>query len=172
MVARKSDYGRLCWIRQKLYKRRQYIREWHHARAPISLNVALTHARADNAQATFSAKPQYKPYCFDQPTSHFDPKHNATFCHRYWIDASSYKPGGPIFLLDGGETSGADRYVQAGLPGQASRDMELTPGSHFFRRASLRSCRMRQTACQSSSNTGTTASLYPSRLSRPMTSAS
>ena len=80
----------------------------------------LTSRTTESAQTTFSAsvpeivsKPTYKAYCFDQPTSHFDSQHNATFCQRYWIDASSYKAGGPIFVLDGGETSGADRYVHA-----------------------------------------------------------
>ena len=27
------------------------------------------------------------------------------------MDASSYQEGGPVFVLDGGETSGADRWV-------------------------------------------------------------
>lgn len=34
---------------------------------------------------------------------------NATFELRYWFDASYYRPGGPVYCLDGGETSGADR---------------------------------------------------------------
>ena len=35
--------------------------------------------------------------------------HNATFELRYWFDTSYYRPGGPVFCLDGGETSGEDR---------------------------------------------------------------
>ncbi|KAK1922604.1 serine carboxypeptidase S28-domain-containing protein [Papiliotrema laurentii] len=72
----------------------------------------------EQAQLTFTARPsKYKPYCFDQPLSHFDPAHNSTFCQRYWIDGSAYKPGGPIFLLDGGETSGANRipFLETGI---------------------------------------------------------
>ncbi|WVQ81073.1 hypothetical protein IAT38_003195 [Cryptococcus sp. DSM 104549] len=53
----------------------------------------------------------FEPHCFDQPISHFDSSVNGTFCHRYWIDASSYEPGGPVYLLDGGETSGEDRLA-------------------------------------------------------------
>jgi len=69
-----------------------------------------THSN-DQAQAPFStaAKPKYKAHCFEQPISHFDPSVNGTFCHRYWADAQYYQPGGPVFLLDGGETSGEDR---------------------------------------------------------------
>lgn len=62
-----------------------------------------------SSQTTFSPKPRFEAYCFDQPISHFDKTVNGTFCHRYWADASHYKEGGPVFLLDGGETSGEDR---------------------------------------------------------------
>ena len=49
-------------------------------------------------QAPFSTlKPKYDAYCHEQPISHFDSSVNGTFCQRYWIDASSYKPGGPVF---------------------------------------------------------------------------
>lgn len=43
------------------------------------------------------------------PVDHFDDASNATFPLRYWVDATYYKPGGPVFCLDGGETSGEDR---------------------------------------------------------------
>ncbi|RXK38184.1 hypothetical protein M231_04558 [Tremella mesenterica] len=62
----------------------------------VSFGVQLTH---------------YKAYCFTQPVSHFDPTITDTFCQRYWIDASSYEEGGPVFVLDGGETSGEDRLL-------------------------------------------------------------
>ena len=67
------------------------------------------------SQVAFAAPthPTHRAYCFDQPVSHFDKSANGTFCHRYWIDASHYKPSGPVYLLDGGETSGEDRYVNA-----------------------------------------------------------
>ncbi|GAA5874419.1 hypothetical protein JCM8547_005394 [Rhodosporidiobolus lusitaniae] len=52
-------------------------------------------------------------HTFDQLVSHDDavppPQPGATFKQRYWLDAQYYKPGGPVFLLGGGETSGANR---------------------------------------------------------------
>ena len=46
---------------------------------------------------------------FTQPLDHFDKKNTFTFEQRYWVNAQYYKPGGPVILLDGGETSGLDR---------------------------------------------------------------
>ncbi|GAA5938535.1 hypothetical protein JCM3775_002153 [Rhodotorula graminis] len=48
---------------------------------------------------------------------------NATFSQRYWFDASHYKPGGPVFLLDGGETDGAGRipFLRQGILAILSR---------------------------------------------------
>lgn len=34
------------------------------------------------------------------------------------MDASSYEPGGPVYVLDGGETSGANRQVHSHLSGR------------------------------------------------------
>ncbi|WWC91094.1 uncharacterized protein L201_006035 [Kwoniella dendrophila CBS 6074] len=75
----------------------------------------------DTSQHTFqtstSKKPLYKAHCFPQKISHFDDEVNGTFCQRYWIDTSFYKDGGPVFLLDGGETSGEDRvpFLERGI---------------------------------------------------------
>jgi hypothetical protein len=33
-----------------------------------------------------------------------------TFKQRYFFDSSYYKPGGPVFLYIGGETSGESRF--------------------------------------------------------------
>lgn len=67
----------------------------------------------------------YKPYYFDQKISHdpsFPPPKTSnnnitTFKQRYWLDSTYYKPGGPIFLLDGGETSGLNRlpFLKEGI---------------------------------------------------------
>ncbi|WWD21383.1 hypothetical protein CI109_105868 [Kwoniella shandongensis] len=77
---------------------------------------------SENTQHTFSAskvksKPKFEAHCFPQLISHFDDSVNGTFCQRYWLDASSYKEGGPVFVLDGGETSGADRipFLEKGI---------------------------------------------------------
>lgn len=42
---------------------------------------------------------------------------NATFNLRYWFDATYYQEGGPVIVLQSGETSGVDRlpYLQKGI---------------------------------------------------------
>lgn len=62
-----------------------------------------------SSQQPLVAKDGYAAHCFPQKISHFDSSINGTFCQRYWLDASSYEAGGPIYLLDGGETSGKNR---------------------------------------------------------------
>lgn len=71
--------------------------------------TANTCADLRNSQQPLVAKERYEAHCFPQKISHFDPSVNGTFCQRYWMDASSYEAGGPIYLLDGGETSGKNR---------------------------------------------------------------
>lgn len=48
---------------------------------------------------------------FTQRLDHFDKSVNQTFGQRYWINKRHYKPGGPVIVLDGGETSGEDRLA-------------------------------------------------------------
>jgi hypothetical protein len=38
------------------------------------------------------------------------PHTSNTFKQRYFFDSSYYKPGGPVFLYIGGETSGESRF--------------------------------------------------------------
>jgi hypothetical protein len=57
------------------------------------------------------------------PVDHFhndslyEPHSDATFALRYWFDASHYRAGGPVIVLQGGETSGTDRlpFLQKGI---------------------------------------------------------
>ena len=69
----------------------------------------------DSTQIAFELphKPKYKAHYFQQHVSHDPdipaPKVNSTFLQRYWFDSTYYKPGGPVFLLDGGETDGEGR---------------------------------------------------------------
>lgn len=56
-----------------------------------------------------SLSSKYPAQTLQVPVDHFDDASNATFPLRYWVDATYYKPGGPVFCLDGGETSGEDR---------------------------------------------------------------
>lgn len=50
----------------------------------------------------------FKAQWFRQPLDHFDKSSNATFRQRYWVNMRHYNPekGGPVIVLDGGETSG------------------------------------------------------------------
>ncbi|QRW17932.1 Serine carboxypeptidase S28 [Rhizoctonia solani] len=58
-----------------------------------------------------------KAQYFKQPLDHFDKSVNSTFGQRYWVNKEYYEPGGPVFVLDGGETSGEDRlpFLQTGI---------------------------------------------------------
>jgi hypothetical protein len=55
---------------------------------------------------------------FTQPVDHFS-KDSTTFGQRYWVNTRHYVPGsgGPVFVLDGGETSGEDRipFLDTGI---------------------------------------------------------
>ena len=68
-----------------------------------------------------SSPPKWKAHCFPQPITHFpttDPSiTNETFCQRYWFNPEHYQPGGPVIVLDGGETSGANRlpFLETGI---------------------------------------------------------
>lgn len=54
----------------------------------------------------------FRTYNLSVPVDHFhnesryEPHSSDTFPLRYWFDASHYEEGGPVFLLEGGETSG------------------------------------------------------------------
>ncbi|KAJ9097849.1 hypothetical protein QFC19_006640 [Naganishia cerealis] len=64
---------------------------------------------------------KYAEHCFPQPLDHADPENNATFCQRYWVSLEHYtgdrEGGEPVYLLDGGETSGANRlpFLETGI---------------------------------------------------------
>jgi hypothetical protein len=65
----------------------------------------------------------YPAHNISVPVDHFHnetqyaPHSNATFNLRYWFDATYYKPGGPVIVLQSGETSGVGRlgFLQKGL---------------------------------------------------------
>ncbi|GAA5976385.1 hypothetical protein JCM11641_005997 [Rhodosporidiobolus odoratus] len=97
----------------------QHLRQVEHQQA---YGAPVTHA---DSQVSFTnpsvASSRYPEYYFDQLVSHdpsVPPPHpNATFQQRYWFDASFYKPGGPVILLDGGETDGQGRlpFLEKGI---------------------------------------------------------
>jgi len=55
---------------------------------------------------------------FTQPLNHFD-NSSETFSQRFWVNTRHYHPHarGPVFVLDGGETSGEDRlpFLDTGI---------------------------------------------------------
>ncbi|KAK5683137.1 hypothetical protein LTS10_004668 [Elasticomyces elasticus] len=59
---------------------------------------------------------EYAAHTIDQIIDHFpnisryEPHTSATFKQRYFFDDSYYKPGGPVFLYIGGETSAESRF--------------------------------------------------------------
>ncbi|PVI03124.1 hypothetical protein DM02DRAFT_698935 [Periconia macrospinosa] len=67
--------------------------------------------------------PTYQAHIIEQPIDHFPnisryaPHTEATFRQRYFFDSTYYKPGGPVFLYIGGETSGESRFsnLQTGI---------------------------------------------------------
>ncbi|KAK4197175.1 putative serine protease [Triangularia verruculosa] len=70
----------------------------------------------------------YPAHTIQIPIDHFhndsiyEPHTTDTFALRYWFDATHYKPGGPVIVLQGGETDGAGRlpYLQKGIVAQLS----------------------------------------------------
>lgn len=71
----------------------------------------------------------YPEYNISVPIDHFhndsiyEPHSNGFFNLRYWFDASHYKPGGPVIVLQSGETSGEGRltFLQKGIVAQLSQ---------------------------------------------------
>ncbi|KAI1499539.1 peptidase S28 [Biscogniauxia marginata] len=71
----------------------------------------------------------YPEYKLSTPIDHFhndslyEPHSNGTFGQRYWFDAQFYKPGGPVIVLSGGETSGVGRlpFLQKGIVYQLAK---------------------------------------------------
>ncbi len=65
----------------------------------------------------------YPAYNLSVPIDHFfnesqyEPHSNGYFQLRYWFDATYYKKGGPVILLESGEDTGVDRlpYLQKGI---------------------------------------------------------
>ena len=102
----------LAGLHRAIQREAQSLHVERSASSPSEVSVTCSQAdsASNSAQQPFVVtKPKYEAHCFSQRISHFDPSVNGTFCQRYWIDASSYKEGGPIYVLDGGETSGANR---------------------------------------------------------------
>jgi hypothetical protein len=57
------------------------------------------------------------PVDFFHNDTRYEPHSNGSFNLRYWFDDTYYEPGGPVFVLLGGETDGSDRlpFLQKGI---------------------------------------------------------
>ena len=71
-------------------------------------------------EALNADEPDYSEFpeqWFEQPLDHFDENNGHTFKQRYWVNKRHYKKGGPVIVLDGGETSGEDRlpFLDTGI---------------------------------------------------------
>jgi len=96
----------------------------------LGMRAALLGACALGAAA--AGTDLYPAHNFSVPVDHFhnetryEPHSNASFNLRYWFDASNYQPGGPVIVLQSGETSGVGRlpFLQKGkcLSGRPSSD--------------------------------------------------
>jgi len=60
--------------------------------------------------------PEFPPQTFPQLLDHNDPS-SPTFEQRYWVNTRHYRAGGPVIVIDGGETSGEDRlpFLDTGI---------------------------------------------------------
>ncbi|KAL9577676.1 MAG: hypothetical protein Q9203_007371 [Teloschistes exilis] len=83
-----------------------------------SLDLPLLYRRDDVDPSTL-----YKEHNISVPIDYFhndtkyEPHSNGTFPLRYWFDASCYKDGGPVIVLQSGETNAIGRlpFLQKGI---------------------------------------------------------
>jgi hypothetical protein len=60
--------------------------------------------------------PEFPPQSFPQILDHDDPD-SPVFEQRYWVNTRHFELGGPVIVIDGGETSGEDRlpFLNTGI---------------------------------------------------------
>ncbi|KAH7925596.1 peptidase S28 [Leucogyrophana mollusca] len=88
----------------------------HKAASPALLLQDSGHNGFDTSVA--GSRFDFAEQWFEQPIDHFS-QMSDTFNQRYWINTRHYTPGsgGPVIVLDGGETSGEDRlpFLDTGI---------------------------------------------------------
>jgi len=62
---------------------------------------------------------EFRAETFTQPLDHFSNSTNETFLQRFWVNKRHYRPrpGAPVIVIDGGETSGEGRlpFLDTGI---------------------------------------------------------
>ncbi|KAK0243912.1 serine carboxypeptidase S28-domain-containing protein [Armillaria nabsnona] len=92
----------------------QGINLWKLQQQQQAVKLSLTVQNPSN-----SGVEEFPVQWFQQPLDHFDSSSGHTFGQRYWVNKRHYEPGtgGPVIVLDGGETSGEDRipFLDTGI---------------------------------------------------------
>lgn len=87
----------------------------------VSEFLLILRARLDYSapQVLLTPEEKYKEFpvqTFPQLLDHWD-EDSPSFLQRYWVNKRHYQSGGPVIVLDGGETSGVDRlpFLDTGI---------------------------------------------------------
>jgi hypothetical protein len=75
---------------------------FQHWEPPVWLDRTSNIAASKSVNSRAVEPPYIDPEYIELPLDHFG-SHPGTFRNRYWVNARSYKPGGPVFLFDKGE---------------------------------------------------------------------
>lgn len=92
--------------------------------------------KVDSSATIFHAYNLSVPIDHFHNESRYEPHSSGTFPLRYWFDASHYKEGGPVFLLESGETSGEGKssiFYAAPLDTDVSRRSIALPAKRTNR---------------------------------------
>lgn len=89
----------------------------HAINAALGKRSTLTKQQATELQLLYPAYNLSVPIDHFHNESKYSPHSDGSFPLRYWFDATYYKPGGPVIILQSGETSGTDRlpFLQKGI---------------------------------------------------------
>lgn len=69
-------------------------------------NTSVVNLSAVPDQEVLATPKEFPELKFTQPLDHFSSSLNVSFGQRYWVNSRHYAKGGPVIVLDGGETSG------------------------------------------------------------------
>jgi hypothetical protein len=90
---------RYCGVDSHMMRSQGYL-------SAVGIEEKYLSTEIDSSATIFRAYNLSVPIDHFQNESRYEPHSSDTFPLRYWFDASHYKEGGPVFLLESGETSG------------------------------------------------------------------